>query len=236
MRKLLGLPLTAPVWKHLNGSKNVILEKSDARASWYGTDEFRYNVTKNLELRKGEVIYFEIVGWVNDSTSIMPPHGVDKKTLPEVEKQYGNTIHYTYGCPVGEHRLYVYKIMQVNEDGHGVDLSWPQVKQRCKELGLAHVPELAGPLTPDLLKWREDVLHVEDGTEKKLWQQSFQQLLERYVSGPSTLNAQQIREGVVVRVESALGTMYLKEKSFDFKVLEGIIASDDEFIDPENLA
>lgn len=212
-------------YKHFNGSKNVILERSDARASWYGTDDFRYNVTKDLQLRKGEVIYFEIVGWVNETSPIMPPHQVDKKSLPDVYKLYGDVINYSYGCPAGEHRMYVYKIMLVNEDGHGVDLSWPQVKQRCKELGLAHVPELMGPL---------GYAQLESEPQQMLPDAMLHRYVESLVSGPSTLNSAQIREGVVVRVESALGTMYLKEKSFSFKVLEGIVKSDEAFVDPED--
>ena len=207
-------------YKHFNGSKNVILERSDSRTSWYGTDDFRYNVTKDLQLRKGEVIYFEIVGWVNETSPIMPPHQVDKKSLPEVYKQFGDVINYSYSCPAGEHRMYVYKIMLMNEDGHGVDLSWPQVKQRCTELGLAHVPEL-----------HRLMLHEVDEHGSTLGA-----TVAQFVEGPSTLNPNQIREGVIVRVESSLGTLYLKQKSHDFCVLEGIIKSDDTFIDPEDLS
>ena len=215
-------PFPTKLYTYLDGSKNVILSKSEG-SGWYGTNDFRYDVTKNIILHKGEAIYFEIVGWVNETIPIMPPHKVDKASLNEIRKQYGDTINYTYGCPAGEHRLYVYKIIQTNEDGYVVDLSWPQVKARCLELGIPHVPELTGPIT------------VKEHYEKARIE-FINAIVEPLTEGPSTLNPTQIREGVVVRVESSTGTMYLKAKGFSFKVLEGIIADSETYVDPEDLS
>jgi hypothetical protein len=52
----------------------------------------------------------------------------------------------------------------------------------------------------------------------------------------STLNPHQIREGIVVRVESEEGIIQLKNKSFEFGVLEGYLSEDETFIDLEEIS
>jgi hypothetical protein len=197
-------------YAYLNGSRNVTLEKTTG-PGFYGTNEFRYNVVKDLSLHKGEVLMFEIVGWVNDQTPIMPPHVVDKTSLKDIRERYGDTIEYTYGCPRGEHRIYVYKIVHVNEDGVVYELPWPQVVARCSELGLPHVPLLFGPTTLSSLA------HIHACTGHEALRRTVEQLTE----GESTLSAAQIREGVVIRCESRQGVTHVKNKQWAFGVLEG---------------
>ena len=209
-------------YRYLNGSKNVILEKAEERQSWYGTDAFRYKATEGLSLHKGEVLYFELVGWAAEATPIMPPHDVTKTGLKELRAQYGDTIHYTYGCPQGTCRLYVYKIAMVNPDGVAVELSWPEMVRRCRELGLAHVPLLEGPI----LASNPDVCLLLD----------LRNVVDKHTTGPSTLSPIQIREGVVVRVESTQGITHIKHKSFEFGVLEGYLSESEEFVDPEEVS
>ena len=231
-------PFPTQIWVHLNGSKNVIIEKS-AGPGYYGTNKFRFDVVHGITLRKGEAIYFEIVGWVVGdepcggtltrfkewyykvppdhtwhtqveqsckfcirATPIMPPHNVSSTNLTEIKQQYGDTINYTYGCPAGQHRMYVYKIMQFNEDGIGLDLPWHQVVQRCQELGLPTVPVLAGPFVID--STNANGIDIEELSKR----------VDLAVEGPSILNPKQIREGGVVRVESSVGKSYLKSKYF----------------------
>lgn len=203
-------------WTYLNGTRNVVLEHT-AGGGYYGTNDFRTEAVKNISLRKGEVIFFELVGDVSVGTPIMPPVIVPKE-LDDTRKKYGTHIAYRYGCANGEAKLFVYRIVQFNEDGQGVDLSWPQVKRRCKELGLDIVPNLRDTI----MVWTDvDVKHNKEE-------------IERLAEGPSLLDASHIREGVAIRVETPDGRIYcLKEKSFAFKVLEGIVKLDDEYVDTE---
>lgn len=213
-------------YAYLNGSKNVILEKTSG-AGWYGTNEFRYDVVQNLTLHKGEILYFEIVGWVNESTPVMPPHKVDKTNLKDILQRYGDTIEYTYGCPRGEHRIYIYKIVRVNEDGVAYELPWPQVVSRCRELGIPHVPLLFGPTT------LAHLAHIHDCDGHEALRRTVEQLTE----GESTLSSAQIREGVVVRVESPAGIGHIKNKQWAFGVLEGFWKEKNEdSVDPEEAA
>lgn len=203
-------------YQYLNGSKNVILGRT-AGMGYYGTDEFRETAVSKIHLAKDEVIYYELVGWVDADRPIMPSTEAPK-SLPEIKKQFGDLVHYHYGCPPGTTKLFVYRITRTNEDGQQVDLSWLQVKGRCKELGLEHVPEielLIGRSSLDL-----DTLKAS---------------VEAHTNGESVF-PNQFREGVVVRIESSTGFRYLKNKSFAFGVMEGYLKEDEAYTDTEETA
>lgn len=200
-------------WSHFNGSRNITLEK-DTGKGYYGTNDFRYLATLNLELHKGEILYFELVGYVNDSTPIMHTQPVKDK---ELQKRYGKTMTYTYGCVPGESKLFVYRILRLNEDGVETELSWPQVKGRCDELGLTTVPT------------DRALIYSEPSTFFTGW-------IDRVAEGASQLDPAHIREGVVLRIEQPDGRVrFLKHKSFDFGVLEGYI-KDADVVDIEEAA
>lgn len=220
-RRLFGLP-PKKEWVYLNGSRNVTL--SDASGpGFYGTNEFRYNVTQGLTLRKGEVLFFEIVGYIDKDRPIMPAQDVTKLKDKALEKTYGKRMFYTYGCEPGEHKMYVYKIMQFNEDGHGLELSWTQMRQRCQELGLQTVPLLKSGYVP-----------IGGGDQFDL--EIARRIVEELMDGPSKLDNRHIREGVVVRLESPHGVTHVKAKSFNFGVLEGYIKDSEDYVDVEESA
>ena len=208
-------------YKVLTGTRNLILNNTNVE-SFYGAEGFRYNIVnkfKNLSgetvLRKGEVIYGEIVGYTDTGASIMGQH--DTSELKEIKKKYGPKMEYKYGEITGNCEFYVYRIIQVNEDGEYVELPWSQVKARCKELAIKFVPEMYPPFIYD----KQDLIGIADS------------LME----GESTLDNSHIREGVVFRVEDPNGhTNFYKSKSFTFGVLEGYLKSGDEFIDREEVS
>jgi hypothetical protein len=204
-------------WVYLNGSRNVTLEKT-VGAGFYGTNEFRYRLTESLQLYKGEVVYFEIVGFVNDTMPIMQPQPIDAKQYKDVAKCFGAAMTYSYGCAAGECRMYVYRMTRLNEDGIETELPWPQVMQRSKELGLETVPMLARPI-------------LYNGDTEKL-----ADLVNQLTDGVSTLDDRHIREGVVLRVDTPDGrTRFLKNKAWLFGVLEGYI-KDSDVVDIEEAA
>lgn len=195
--KRFGVKVQETEYKHVNGTRRVVM--GDAHAGYYGNEQFRYNATNSIALREGEIIYYELVGYTIDGKLIMGEQSTDKVT--DVKKQYGATMRYTYGCNPNECKLFVYRITQ-----NGVELSWFDVVKRCKELGLVHVPVLDTVYQANI-----DYLDV---------------LVAAHIDGSSTLDNRHIREGVVIRAESVSGMLVLKDKSIDFKILEGIMKDD----------
>lgn len=212
------LPLKQNEWTYLNGSRNVILEHSDGNG-YYGSDAFRFKAVDRLvgNLYKGETVYGEIVGWVSESKPIMS--SVDTSSLGDksIQRQYGKTMIYQYGCIPGECKFYAYRITRTNEDGVVVELPWKSVKQRCDQLGISYVPEIHDSF-------------VFDGELSSLTD-----LIDANTDGVDLIDSSHIREGVVIRVDRGLETFFLKNKSHTFLVLEGV-AKESETIDIEEAA
>jgi hypothetical protein len=209
-------------WRHLSGSRRVVLDKRPVETSYYGTNDFREDVVQGITLNKGEVLYFEIVGDVQVGQPIMKVHTV-KDELKDLKKQYGTHMHYKYGCLPGEHKMFVYRITQINEDGYEVDLPWTHVEKRCRELGLRTVPALCDPFI-SINDPSPDVISADEALKN---------LVEVLTDGHSILDMSHIREGVVVRIESSEGIKYVKNKSWTFGVLEGYIKDTDDYVDLE---
>jgi hypothetical protein len=208
-----------------NGTRRVVLKKDSGNTGYYGSDDFRWAVADRLlpMLRKGETLYYEIVGWVAPDRHIMPPHNTavtgDKKFI----KQYGQEITYNYGVPNGTAKAYVYRIAVTNEDGYQWELPWEAVKARCAELGVDHVPE-------------HTVIYDYDPDESYLWKSDN----SKFISIVENLSLQstfpnQFPEGVVVRVDHAGKTWYLKEKNWYFLAMEGFMKDKPDYVDTEEV-
>lgn len=221
-----GDPINHEDWVHLNGSRNVILERrGDDETGFYGKEAFRYMATSKITLHKGEVIYGEIVGYTDTGAPIMSPQDTSILKDKKAEKMFGKQIVYKYGCIPHTWDVYIYRITQVNEDGNVTELSWPQVLGRCKELGLKPVPFIDKGFIYDgraewLLSYVDAIVNGADG----------QQVRE------STVDSTHPMEGVVVRYESEHGTGWLKHKSFVFGYLEGYLKEKDDYVDTEETA
>jgi len=204
-------PAITKEWKVVSGTRRTILNIFDG--GFYGDNSFRFKYHNLLEdkLFKGETIYYEIVSWVNNSKLIMPECDNRRTKDKEFIKQYGNTTKFTYGCEKGESAIYVYRMTMTNEDGYIVEYPWDLVKQRCEQMNIAHVPELY-----------RFTLSKEINNESYILA-----LANLLADGPDPIGKTHIREGVVVRINNRTTFNAFKHKSFYFKVLEGIIKSDD---------
>jgi hypothetical protein len=225
LSKWLNLPVFSSEWIYLNGSRNVVLEtRAEGAEGYYGKEEFRFAATRNIALRKGEVIYGELVGYTETGATIMSVHNTAVLKDPKVTKQFGDEITYRYGAADGAFKTFIYRITQVNDDGHVVELSWPQVVARCFELGLTPVPLIER--------------FIYDGDQKALLRKVG--LLTDGASGseaiPSRLDPTHIQEGVVLRFESEYGTDWLKSKSWVFYTLEGFEREKDTYVDTEEVS
>lgn len=204
---------TRAPYNFLVGSRNVVLSKHP-EMGYYGSEQFRTDAVRGLELAKGEIVYGELVGYTDTGGLIMPAHSVDRTKLAGVYEQFGSTMKYTYGCLPGTCQFYIYAISRVLEDGTIWELPWYAVEARAHELGFPLVPEIAS------------FINNEHGFT----------LSDAILEKPSKLDSSHIAEGVVVRVESKWGIQYYKQKSFTFQVLEGIAKDDERYVDPEEAA
>lgn len=211
----LGIKVDNKEYEYLIGTRNVILGEARPDGSLgedtFYSNEFRYKAAKPFigNLHKGEVVYYEIVGYEAFNKPIMAEVEVKDK---EIRKQYGKTVTYSYGCANGNFDIYVYRIAYQTEEGISIDLTWDQVKQRCNELGVKYVPEF-------------NVLNIHSRSNEL-------HHIKSYIEREDPIDSNHPMEGVVLRIDSSKPKFY-KEKSYTFKVLEGI-ALDNNQVDTED--
>jgi len=194
-------------WKYVCGSRRVVLPDTlEQPDGWFGADGSLMRARAHQQfvnkLHKGETVYYEIVGYTPDNKLISNECSNDKLQDKDFSKKYGKTTKFTYGCTPGQSRLYVYRVTMVNPDGIETDLSWNDVVMRCQQLGVDHVPVLD---TGIVLNTEEFLKHV-----------------EHLITRESTIDSSHIMEGAVIRRDGSTWKAY-KHKSFEFKVIEGII-------------
>ena len=227
--KKLGVQVKDTEWKYLNGTRRVVIEES--KGLQYHDPTIRDKAFKlfNGNLRKGETVFFEIVGFESTGASIMPKVDTTKMNDKEFTKTYGKTMPFSYGCGETESKVYVYRMTLSDEDGHSVDYAWEDVVKRCNELGVDHVPHIR---TCTLLELKGFLSSEGAPNDERSVSQLFEAMVTGFGTGPSVLDGTHIKEGVCVRIEGGLHNKTFKFKSFEFKVLEGII-KDSGVVDTE---
>jgi hypothetical protein len=219
---------------------------------YYGDNAFRQphcDVFRG-KLNRGETVYAEIVGFTTNGTPIMG--SCDNKKLNDKEfiKQYGETTRFSYGCKpfeeiearggkgqvsVLEHwpqsDIYVYRMTMTNEDGFVVEYTPDFMRYRCEQMGVKCVPVFWKGFIPE----NEEVLYVDrdgddvaDANEVAFVKKAdpgewILAKANEYVDGPDPIGKTHLREGVVVRIVNRPKFSAYKQKSFEFRVLEGII-------------
>ena len=221
--KYFGAKIQETEWKYLNGTRRVVLEETSG--TQYHDPTIRDKAFKlfNGNLRKGETVYFEIVGYESTGASIMPKVDTTKMGDKEFTKTYGKTMPFSYGCSETQSKVYVYRMTLSDEDGHTIDYAWDDVVKRCKELGVDTVPHIETLSLSELSSNDSDIRDVKE---------KFSKIVEEFGSGASILDPTHIKEGVCVRIEGGITNKTFKFKSFEFKVLEGII-KDSGIVDAE---
>ena len=234
----LGISIKDKEWKYLNGTRRVVIEESKGVQFHDPTIRDKAFSLFNGNLRKGETVFCEIVGFESTGKPIMG--SVDIKTMKdkEFEKRWkkpdgSTTMTYSYGCGPTECQIYVYRITLTNEDGQSIDYPWEDVKSRCLEIGVKHVPEIEIFTLDSIyhqLKKGHDSDYVPDDRDVH---DAFMKKIDDFVEGPSLLDDSHIREGVCVRIEgSGFNNSTYKHKGFAFKIMEGII-KDSGVVDTE---
>jgi hypothetical protein len=220
---LLKMPYSTTTWVDMIGTRRTVL-KNESQGGYYSKD-FRMEASVPFfgKLHKGETVYYEVVGFSGDK----PVMGtVDNEKLgPEFVAKYGKKTTFTYGCDPGKLDIYVYRITMTNEDGVSMDYTWDAIERRCGELGVKIVPVLyKGPLL-GFTGTRTEI-----GVDVNL-PERIEKFADAHVQGASTIDSRHIKEGIVLRVEGTSCPKTYKHKSFEFKVLEGIIKPETASID-----
>lgn len=199
----------------VSGSRRVTLRFYE-KSSFMAQNAFRrkYHDMFDGKLPKGMTVYGEIVGWVDESTPIMPSCANNKVKDKEFSKQYGKETVFSYGCKAGENDCYIYRITMTNEDGVIIELPTEETMVWCERLGVKYVPLL------------DKFLYT-------TWE-DLNKRCEPYLDVPEPLsNGKHVTEGIVVRIDNRTSFTAYKTKSFAFKVLEGIVKDNAEAPDME---
>lgn len=212
---------TVTEYDYVAGTRRVVLKNPD-KEGFHGKEGYRFEVLEKLKphLWPDMTVYGEIAGYANGKP-IMPDHSVKALKDKKYTKKYGNTVRYSYGCMSSDYRFHVYRITHKSLiDGKTLELPQQALVEWCREKGF----------TPsyDLVEQFEF-----DGDMEKL-----SKLVEELTERPDVLtedyhDPSQISEGVIIRVDKPEGgTVFLKNKSYAFKVMEGISTA----VDPEELS
>lgn len=233
-----GLAFEDKYWVKVTGTRRTVQDPDfSTDMGYYGGTNFRRMIHDSLNPQKGEVLYYEIVGFTDTGVPIMPPHSIEDKDL---QKQYGDKMVYKYGCsPDGtqgpKFKVLIYKILRVNEEGQYCALSWAQTKARCMELGLEHVSEIQLGVIGPTKEPAPLLFNYSQETQKKEIEQLFN-YCRSLADGPDPIDPSHTREGVVVRVEHPLMHQMFKFKGFIFCSLESIKSNENLFVDPEDVS
>lgn len=196
-------------YKYVVGTRRTVLES--ATGGYYGTNEFRLEWANRFKdkLMPGECVFGEIAGFIAPGQPIMAK-GDNKKTKDKnFIKTFGDTTMFSYGCneEIGNSRYFIYRMTYTTPEGFVFEYPWDLVKLRAEQMGFEVVPEL----DRFIYTTKEDFLAR----------------IEEWMDIPSTIDSSHIIEGVVVRALNAPNSFRVaKNKSFNFRVIEGIIKED----------
>ncbi len=201
----------------VSGSRRVILKDMNSKDGYYSDNSFRkkYHDLLKDKLPEGCEIFYEIVGYVNDTTPIMSSTSNSKVKDKEFVKKFGKETTFSYGCKPGESEMYVYRMTMTTGDGTVVEVPWEVVKIWCDKLGVNHVPEL----------------------EKFIFttQEDLRERVNKHLTGMPTdeIGKTHIAEGIVARIDNRESFTAYKDKVFEFKVIESIIKDTSDVPDME---
>lgn len=196
--KKLGFPVTTMHYDYVAGSRRSVKEVDNSDTNhFYKSDIWNTMLERyKSQIPKGYIIYGEIVGYTPDG-------GMIQKGYP-------------YECKEGESELYVYRVVQMNPDGIGVDLTHKQVREFCKNNGFNVVPELITLLHSEFKELRESFVEINFASK---YRQMADLTTPFYKDRPIDNGDKFPEEGVCIRVDG-LTPYILKMKNQSFLIGE----------------
>lgn len=145
----------------------------------------------------------------------MPECNNKKVKDKEFEKVYGKTTKFTYGCQPGESEMYVYRMTLTTLDDFVFEVPYEVMKIYCEQIGVKVVPLL----DKFMFTTKEDLL----------------ERVDKWLDIPDPIGKTHVSEGIVVRIENKVKFTAYKQKSWTFKILEGIIKDESDVPDMEEI-
>ena len=234
-------------WDYVSGTRRTIL--NDFEGGFYGSNKFRQQHHDAFvgKLAKGETVYYEVVGFTDYGASIMGK-GHNAKLGKDFVKQYGEETVFSYGCEpnpktivrlddlndldtsyqetIPQSDIYVYRMTMTNEDGFTVEYTPDFMRYRCEQMGVKCVPVFYKGYVPNKHYAAPSAEDLEmgylNGGELPIGEW-VKEKAEQFYEGPDPVGKTHIREGVVVRIINRPTFKAYKYKSFEFRMLEGLI-------------
>lgn len=180
---------------------------SENSQGYYGNDAFRMQHHKKIEpfVEDGMEVFYEVVGWYSEgeTETIMPICNNSKMNDKAFIKQFGEQTVFSYGCHPGQSEMYVYRITAENGKK---EYTPAEIVEWCARAGVHHVP------------------YIEDFEFTTV--DDLQERINKYFEDlADPIGRTHVKEGVVIRKMNGLGWQAYKSKTYEFKVLEGLIKS-----------
>lgn len=213
-------------YEYITGSRRCVLypDKDKGKVGFHGSEQYRWDILDSLKpyLTKDMTIYFEIVGFVNGKP-IMPIHDVTKLKDKRMVEKYGKSMTYKYGCKPHEYKVKIYRITFTTQNNESIDFTQSQLEDWCGKRGLFCCKPIVAPF-------------IYDGNKENLTK-LIERLTEREDElGEDYLDSECILEGIVLRFDCGeLTPLFLKNKNYCFKLMEGIVQEGNE-IDCEEVS
>lgn len=190
----------------------VVTENSQG---YYGNDQFRMPHHEALKpyLEDGMEVFYEVVGYYgpNEENTIMPIGDNAKVNDKAFVKQFGKRSIFSYGCNPGESKMYIYRITSNNGEKEWTP---DEITEWCNTHGFNRVPVIED----------FEFTTVED----------LQERINKYFEDlADPIGRTHVKEGVVVRIVNRRTFTAFKSKTYEFKVIEGIIKESESVPDME---
>lgn len=211
LRRLFRMPAkTKPAY--VLGTRRTVVTSMDG--GFYGNDKFRIKHHEKIKpfVEPGMEVFYEVVGYYGngESDTIMPIGDNTKLKDKAFSKLFGPKTVFSYGCEPGQSEMYVYRI---TSDNGLVEWTPDQITEWCKKAGVNRVPVIENFVFTT----------VED----------LQNRINKYFEDLVDPIGGHVKEGVVVRIVNRRTFSAYKSKTYEFKVLEGIIKEDADAPDME---
>ena len=190
----------------------VVTENSHG---YYGNDQFRMPHHEALKpyLEDGMEVFYEVVGYYgpNEENTIMPIGDNTKVNDKAFVKQFGKRSIFSYGCNPGESKMYIYRITSNNGEKEWTP---DEITEWCNTHRFNRVPVIEN----------FEFTTVED----------LQERINKYFEDlADPIGRTHVKEGVVVRIVNRRTFTAFKSKTYEFKVIEGIIKESESVPDME---